>query len=69
MSLIIMLPLCAIYITVCYIYYCYGENLVRIVYALRKIIYANLESLYLFDKATGNQEILVQEGSMSKTGK
>ena len=38
-------------------------------YALRRIIYANLESLCLVYKATGNKEILVQENRMSRIRK
>ena len=34
-----------------------------------RTIYVNLESLCLFYKATGNEEILVQENSMSKIRK
>ena len=36
---------------------------------IREKIYANLESLSLFYKATGNQEYLVQESSMSRIRK
>ena len=38
-------------------------------YALRRIIYANLDSLSLFYKATGNQGHLVQETTMSRIRK
>ena len=38
-------------------------------YALGGIIYANLESLSLFYKTTGNQEYLVQESRMSRIRK
>ena len=38
-------------------------------YALGRIIYANLESLSLFYKATGNQEHSVQESKMFRIRK
>ena len=38
-------------------------------YALRRIVYASLDTLSLFYKATGNQEHLVQESSMSRIRK
>lgn len=46
-----------------------GKTIVRIVYALWRVIYARLLSLYLFYQVTGNQEILVQENSMFIIGK
>ena len=53
------------------IYYCRVrmEKYCMDFYALRRIIYANLDSLSLFYKATGNQGHLVQETTMSRIRK
>ena len=61
----IMLPWYAIYIIVGLEW----RNAYMDIYALERIIYANMESLSLFHKATGNQEHLVQESSMSRIRK